>query len=81
VSAATITITNTSRTTKVGVSVRKVPRPAGVTFLVASEPATASAASSGTKRAASIAKPPMTSAKVMPNAPALPGPFGWTKPV
>ena len=75
-SAATITITKISRSTNVGVSVRKVPAPGGETCLVASEPATASAASSGTKRANSIVPPPRRSAKVMPKAPSLPGAFG-----
>ena len=56
-SAATIATTTTSRKTKVGVSVRNVPAPAGATRLPASEPATASAASSGTKRATSIEPP------------------------
>ena len=51
-----------------GVSVRNVPGPAGATRLPASEPATASAASSGTKRPTSIARPPSRSANVMPSA-------------
>ena len=64
-----------------GVSVRNVPGAGGATRFVASEPATASAASSGTKRPTSIAMPPRRSANVMPKAPTLPGALGWTKPV
>ena len=64
-----------------GESVRKVPGPVGVTRLPTSAPATASAASRGTKRPKSIATPPTRSAKVIPKAPALPGALGWTKPV
>ena len=64
-----------------GVSVRNVPGPSGGTRLPASAPATASAATSGTKRPKSIATPPSRSANVIPNAPTLPGAFGWTKPV
>ncbi len=33
------------------------------------------------KRAVSIVSPPTTSAKVIPNAPTLPGALGWMKPV
>ena len=62
-------------------SVLNVPAPAGATRLVASDPATARAASSGRKRPASMATPPSRSAKVIPNAPTLPGAFGCTKPV
>lgn len=79
-SAATITITKMRRNTNVGVSVRNVPAPGGATRFVASEPATASAANIGTKRAKSIVTPPRRSAKVMPKAPTLPGAFGCTKP-
>src|SRR5262249_28631059 len=43
-------ITPTSRTTNVGPSVRKVPAEYGTVFLAASEPPSASAASSGTNR-------------------------------
>ncbi len=66
VRAATITITESSRITKVGLSVRKVPGPTGTTRLTESDPAMASAESSGTKRAVSIESPPRMSAKVIP---------------
>ena len=65
-SAATITITERRRITKVGLSVRKVPGPAGTTRLTESDPEIASAESSGTKRAVSIERPPRMSAKVIP---------------
>ena len=81
VSAATITTVKMRRTTNTGVSVRKVPGPSGRVRLPASAPATPSAATSGTKRPNSIARPPSRSANVIPNAPVLPGAFGWTKPV
>ena len=69
-------ITEIRTTTNVGVSVRSVPRPVGDTRLPASEPATASAASRGRKRPASIATPPSRSAKLIPYAPSL-VPLGW----
>ena len=72
---ATIRTIATRTTPNVGVSVRSVPRPAGLTRLPASEPATASTASIGRKRPPSIARPPSTSANEMPKAPAL-VPFG-----
>ena len=74
-------ITPISSTTKIGVSVRNVPGPAGVIRLAASDPPTASAASIGTKRPKSIETPPSRSAKVIPKAPTFPGALGWTKPV
>ncbi len=74
-------ITATSRKTKVGVSVRNVPAPGGATRLPDSEPATASAASSGRKRPTSIAPPPSRFANVIVTAPALPGALGWMKAV
>src|SRR5262249_15077135 len=51
-------ITPTSRNAKVGPSVRNVPAENGAIFLPASEPASASAASSGTKRPSSSATVP-----------------------
>ena len=63
--------TATSTTPNVGVSVRSVPRPAGLTRLPASDPATASTASSGMNRPPSIASRRATSAKVMPKAPSF----------
>ena len=76
-SKATIKITETRTTTNVGESVRSVPRPGGWTFLPASEPATASTASSGRKRALIITRPPRMSLNEIPNCPWSP----WTKPV
>ena len=61
-----MTITDTSRITKVGLSVRKVPGPAGTMRLTESDPAMARAESSGTKRAVSIERPPRMSAKLIP---------------
>src|SRR5262249_58564993 len=51
-------ITPTSSTTNVGPSVRKVPAQTGATFLPASEPPSASAASRGAKRPRSMATAP-----------------------
>ena len=69
-----------SRTTNVGVSVRIVPGPGSAVRLPASAPATASAASIGRKRPASIASLPATFANVTVNAPTL-WPSGCRNPV
>ena len=58
-------ITPTSRTTNVGPSVRKVPAETGAVFLPASEPARASAASSGAKRPNSRATVPSDAEKLV----------------
>src|SRR5262245_21219249 len=58
ISPAVSTITPTSRTAKVGPSVRNVPAEAGAVFFAAREPPIASAASRGTKRPSIIATAP-----------------------
>ena len=57
---AVTTTTATMRTVKVGLSVRKVPAEAGTVFFDASAPASASAATSGTKRPSQRATVPVS---------------------
>src|SRR5258707_1914982 len=66
VSAPTRITTPISRITKVGLSVRIVPRPAGETRLPARAPATARTKRIGRKRAITITPPPSRSAKLIP---------------
>src|SRR5262249_47324703 len=58
-------MTPTSSTTNVGPSVRKVPAETGATFLPASEPPSASAASRGAKRPSSMAIAPNDAEKLV----------------
>src|SRR5262249_2882081 len=65
-------ITASSNTTNVGLSVRIVPRPAGLTRLPAKAPAAASANRNGANRANRIVNPPSRSANGVPGEAGLP---------
>ncbi len=69
-----------SKITKVGGSVRRVPRPCGAIRRGAIEPASASTARIGMNRPRIMTQPPARSAKVIPCEATFPA-RGWMKPL